>query len=76
MQDVTASLVRPVKELKNFARVYLEAEEEKQVHLPLQKKDMGFYNNEKEYMLEDGKFNIFIGTSSEDCLCEQVTVNF
>ena len=76
MQDVTASLVRPVKELKNFARVYLEAGEEKQVHLPLQKKDMGFYNNEKEYMLEDGKFNIFIGTSSEDCLCEQVTVNF
>lgn len=74
MQDITASLVRPVKELKGFTRVPLAAGEEKTVVLTLAKKDMGFYNNEGKYVLEDGKFNLFVGASSEDCLCEQVTV--
>lgn len=76
MQDITASLVRPVKELKGFTRVPLAAGEEKTVTLVLAKKDMGFYNNEGEYVLEDGKFNLFVGANSEDCLSEQVTVKF
>ena len=76
MQDITASLVRPVKELKNFTRVFLEPGEEKKVTLSLQKKDMGFYDNKGKYILEDGKFNIFVGTNSEECLCEQIDVIF
>lgn len=76
MQDVTASLVRPVKELKNFTKVYLEPGEEKRVTLKLAKKDMGFYNNQEEYVLEDGKFNFFVGTDSENCLSQQVMVKF
>ncbi|MGN0324282.1 MAG: glycoside hydrolase family 3 N-terminal domain-containing protein [Oliverpabstia sp.] len=76
MQDITASLVRPVKELKNFIRVFLKPGEEKKVTLSLQKKDMGFYDNQGKYILEDGKFNIFVGTNSEECLCEQIDVIF
>lgn len=76
MQDITASLVRPVKELKNFTRVYLEPGEEKKVTLVLAKKDMGFYNNQEEYVLEDGKFNLFVGTDSENCLSRQIMVKF
>lgn len=76
MQDITASLVRPVKELKNFTRVYLEPGEEKKVTLMLEKKDMGFYNNQEEYVLENGKFNLFVGTDSENCLSQQIMVEF
>lgn len=76
MQDITASLVRPVKELKNFTKVYLEPGEAKKVTLVLAKQDMGFYNNQEEYVLEDGKFNLFVGTDSENCLSQQIMVKF
>jgi beta-glucosidase len=76
MQDVTASLVRPVKELKGFARVELKPGQEEIVVLHLAKQDMGFYNNQAEYVLEDGKFRIYAGGNSRDCLCEEVNVRF
>ncbi len=76
MQDVTASLVRPVKELKGFRRVELEAGEECVVSLELKKQNMGFYNNQGEYVLEDGLFRIYAGGSSRDCLCEEVRLSF
>lgn len=76
MQDVTASLVRPVKELKGFRRVELEAGEERTVRLELKKQDMGFYNNQGEYVLEDGLFRIYAGGNSRDCLCEEIRVAF
>jgi beta-glucosidase len=76
MQDVTASLVRPVKELRGFRRVELEAGEMRTVELELKKQDMGFYNNQGKYVLEDGLFRIYAGGNSRDCLCEEVRVAF
>ena len=76
MQDVAASLVRPVKEMKGFEKISLEAGEEKTVSFSLAKKDMGFYDNERTYRLEDGKFRIFIGKSSVDCLMQEIEVQF
>lgn len=76
MQDVTASLVRPVKELRGFRRVELEAGETRTVELELKKQDMGFYNNQGKYVLEDGLFRIYAGGNSRDCLCEEVRVAF
>ncbi len=76
MQDVTASLVRPVKELKGFAKVTLAAGEEKEVALELKKADMGFYNNDGVYVREDGKFRIFVGGSSADTLMQELDLAF
>ena len=76
MQDVTASLVRPVKELKAFRKVALDAGQSQEVEFLLPKKDMGFYNNEGSYCLEDGLFRIYAGGSSEDCLMQEVNVKF
>ena len=76
MQDVAASLVRPVKELKGFVKLGLEAGEEKEAAFTLKKQDMGFYNNEREYCLEDGAFRIYVGGSSRECLCQEVRLSF
>lgn len=76
MQDVTASIVRPVKELKGFAKVALDAGEKKQVSLTLEKKDMGFYKDSGEYVLENGKFCVYVGGNSKDCLMEEVELAF
>lgn len=76
MQDVTASIVRPVKELKGFAKVVLEAGEKKQVALSLNKKNMGFYKDNGEYVLENGLFRIYLGGSSKECLMKEVEIAF
>ncbi len=76
MQDVAASLVRPVKELKDYQRVALEPGEEKTLSFRLPKKDMGFYDNSEKYLLEDGLFRIFVGGSSRDCLMQEIRVAF
>jgi len=76
MQDVTASLVRPVKELKGYERVTLAAGQSKEVKLTLRKCDMGFYNNQGKYVCEDGLFRIYVGGNSQDVLEGEVRVLF
>lgn len=60
------SVVRPIKELKAFKKVFIKAGETKQVTLNVIMKDCGYYNNKGKYLLEPGKFFIMVGTSSED----------
>lgn len=74
MQDLAASLVRPVKELKGFAKCHLQPGEEKEVEMSLQKRDMGFYDNEGEYRMEDGAFRLYMGGNCEDCIAKNVEV--
>lgn len=76
MRDVTASIVRPVKELKGFAKVTLNPGETQKVAITLEKNRMGFYDDDRNYCLEDGKFQIFMGTNSKECLMEEVEVRF
>lgn len=76
MQDVTGSLVRPVKELKGFVKLELEAGETQKATLTLKKQDMGFYDNDSNYLLEDGLFRIYVGGNSRDCLCEEIRIIF
>ena len=76
MQDVTASLVRPVKELRDFAKVELALNEEKCVELTLKKAEMGFYDNQGQYVKEDGLFRIYVGGNSKDCLCKEIRIQF
>ncbi|MBO6128675.1 MAG: glycoside hydrolase family 3 C-terminal domain-containing protein [Pseudobutyrivibrio sp.] len=76
MQDIAASLVRPVKELKGYERVTLAAGQSKEVKLTLRKCDMGFYNNQGKYACEDGLFRIYVGGNSRDVLEEEVRVAF
>ena len=76
MQDVAASLVRPVRELKGYKRVELHAGEEKEVTFVLYKKDMGFYDNSGKYRLEDGVFRIYAGANSRDALATEISVAF
>jgi len=75
-RDVAASLVRPVKELKDYCRVSLSPGEEREVRFTLPKKSLGFYNNDGCYCVEDGEFRVFVGGSSKDTLEQNVTLSF
>lgn len=66
VQDVTASITRPVKELKGFRKVSLQKSESQTVQFTIRKGDLAFYNINNEYIAEPGAFKVWIGTSSDD----------
>lgn len=76
MQDVTASLVRPVKELKGYAQVNLEPSAEQSVAIELLKDKMGFYDNNGIYRREDGEFSIHVGPNSRETLQVNCWIKF
>jgi beta-glucosidase len=67
VHDVQASLVRPVKELKAFAKVFLRPGEKRKVELQLDERSLAFYDpHKKAWIAERGRFELQIGSSSRD----------
>jgi beta-glucosidase len=67
VRDVEATVFRPEKELKGFAKVALQPGEEKDVSIELGKRAFAFYNPDlKDWQVESGTFEILIGASSQD----------
>ena len=66
IQDVTGSMIRPLKELKNFQKVMLKVGEQKVVHFTITEDDLKFFNTQLKYAAEPGKFNVQIGLDSEN----------
>ena len=67
VRDVQASLVRPEKELKAFAKVALEPGETTTVSFELDQEAFWFYNPAGGgWQTEAGEFEILIGASSQD----------
>lgn len=65
--DEKSSLERPVKELKGFQKIELNPGEEKVVEFNITSNDLKFYDEViQDWKAEQGKFNIFIGSSSTD----------
>ena len=65
IQDVAASLARPVKELKGFELINLKKGETKTVTFILTDKELGFFDNDGNYLVEAGTFKIMVGGSSD-----------
>jgi len=66
VRDLVGSVTRPVKELKDFAKVELEPGEERTVRFKLTADDLAFYTARKRWEAEPGEFAVFVGTSSAD----------
>ncbi|TZF83286.1 glycosyl hydrolase [Pedobacter sp. BS3] len=66
VHDEVASVVRPVKELKGFQKVFLKAGESKTVSFVINKEKLSFYNSKLQWAAEPGNFEIMIGTASDD----------
>ncbi len=64
IQDISASITRPVKELKAFQRVHLKPGESQKVSFEITSRQLSFLSPEGEEILESGQFNIWIGPHS------------
>jgi beta-glucosidase len=76
VHDVEASVVRPIKELKAFAKVSLHPGEEKDVVLTLEPRDFAFYDSSLPgWRVEAGTFELLLGPSSAQIVQRaQITV--
>ena len=68
VRDVAGSSVRPVKELKGYKKISLEAGETKTVIIKVPIASLGFHNRQMEYVTEPGKFLIYVGPDSNEGL--------
>ncbi|MBO1332152.1 glycoside hydrolase family 3 N-terminal domain-containing protein [Streptomyces sp. VRA16 Mangrove soil] len=66
VRDVAASITQPVRRLRGFKRVTLDAGRSATVRFPLGAEDLGFWTNDPngEFRLEEGTFKLYVGTSS------------
>ncbi len=75
IHDIAASIVRPVKELKGFKRVHLEAGESKTVEFEISEPMLKFYNADLQFVSEPGDFEIMVGPNSSDVQSVKLTLN-
>lgn len=70
VHDQKSGLKRPEKELKGFAKVELQSGESKSVSVPLDFRSFAYYHPKyKQWITEDGDFDLLIGPSSADIRC-------
>lgn len=74
VRDLVGSVTRPVKELKGFQKISLNAGESKQVTFDLTAKDLAFYTKDMSFKAEAGEFTVFVGTSSAEGLSKNFTL--
>lgn len=69
VRDVKSSVVRPLKELKDFKKVDIAAGDKKTVYFTLSERDFAFWDIETEgWKVEQGQFEILVGTASNNIL--------
>lgn len=66
LRDRVGSVVRPVKELKDFKKIMLQPGESKTLTFIIDKEKRSFYNDKLRWISEPGWFDIMIGASSRD----------
>lgn len=67
--DIVSKLPRPVKELKDFAKIFLKSGESKSVEFSLTADAFKYYDAEvHDWVLEAGEFEIMVGNSSDNIL--------
>jgi beta-glucosidase len=68
IRDLVASVVRPVKELAGFTKVYLEPGDQTTVRFTLGPEELGFYDQKMQWVVEPGLFSVWIGPNSDEGL--------
>jgi len=74
IRDEISSVTRPIKELKDFARITLSPGEAKRVTFTITPEKLQFYNREMKRVVEPGKFQIMVGGNSEDLISQTLDV--
>lgn len=72
IRDLVGSVVRPIKELKDFRKIFLKKGESKQVIFNITPDKLKFYDDKLNYDWESGEFEIMIGSNSKDLMSQKI----
>ena len=70
IQDLFGSVVRPVKELKAFKKVFFEPNQTKIIKFEINSEMLKFWNADLKYVVEEGEFKVYVGGDSRNVLEE------
>ncbi|WP_085506580.1 glycoside hydrolase family 3 N-terminal domain-containing protein [Thalassobacillus devorans] len=70
IRDHVGQVVRPLKELKAFERISLEAGKSQTVTFAITEEQLRYYHANMEHKSDAGEFTVFVGTNSEDVLAK------
>jgi len=74
LHDPVASISQPVRRLRGFARMTLRPGEHRTVSFPLGRDDFGFYDNQRRFVVEPGRIDVYAGDSSTAEMTASFTV--
>ena len=67
VKDVKSTLPRPIKELKDFKKIFIEPGETKEIEFNITSDKLAFYDDRKHHWIaEIGEYEALIGSSSSD----------
>ena len=74
IRDEIASMVRPMRELKGYRKVYLNPGESCLVEFNLGFEELSFFNAECKQVIESGNFTVYLGTDCKTKNALKITV--
>ena len=66
LRDKVASVVRPVKELKDFRKLHLAPGESQTLSFQIDREKLSFFNDQLQWGAEPGDFDLMVGAASDD----------
>lgn len=73
IRDLFGKVVRPVKELKGFQKVFIKKGESQKVDFKLTPEDLKFFDDQLNFDWESGEFDIMVGTDSQNVQTKRIT---
>jgi beta-glucosidase len=75
LRDMAASVVRRVRELKGFRKIWIEKGSEASCEFRLHTEQFSIWNREMKFVAEPGEFRLFIGDQGVDLWEASVYLN-
>ncbi|MBN2521276.1 MAG: glycoside hydrolase family 3 C-terminal domain-containing protein [Bacteroidales bacterium] len=67
ISDINSKVLKPLKELKGFKKVFLKPGESKKVTLTCEVKDLAYFDDKlMDWVINEGDYKLLIGSSSRD----------
>lgn len=68
VRDMVGSIVRPIRELRDFQQIELKPQESKTIQFSIPVSELAFYNDKMELKVEPGDFKFWIASHAENGL--------
>ncbi|WP_404459414.1 beta-glucosidase BglX [Sutcliffiella horikoshii] len=75
IRDLSGEIVRPLKELKGYEKIWLEPGETKQVTFTITEYQLRYYHSDLTFQSDKGKFHAMTGPNSNELTIKEFVLN-